>query len=121
MPKISIIVLLYNLHFLGDSFNFTQELLAFVSLLSLLVGSTLGLAQIHIKRLLAYSSVSHIGIMLLAIAIASPESTEAFLFYLIQYSFTSINLFFIILAFGYTKLLHKSSDISLIKGYAGLF
>lgn len=60
-----------------------------------------GLAQLKIKRLLAYSTISHVGFMLLGLAVSGQESIDAFLFYLIQYSLTSVNAFFVLLAFGY--------------------
>lgn len=60
-----------------------------------------GLAQLKIKRLLAYSTISHVGFMLLGLAVSGQESIDAFLFYLIQYSLTSVNVFFVLLAFGY--------------------
>lgn len=41
------------------------------------------------------------GFLLLALAISSEESVEAFLFYIVQYSLTNINAFFVLLAFGY--------------------
>lgn len=61
-----------------------------------------GLVQFRIKRLLAYSAVSHIGFLLLALGVFSPESIQALLFYLVQYILTSVNAFFIVIAIGYT-------------------
>jgi NADH-ubiquinone oxidoreductase chain 2 len=71
------------------------------SLLSLIVGTISGLSQHKIKRLLAFSSVSHVGFLLLALSIYSVKSIESFIFYLVQYSITSLNIFLIILAMGY--------------------
>jgi NADH-ubiquinone oxidoreductase chain 2 len=76
------------------------NLLLITSLLSFLVGTILGLVQSRIKRLLAYSTISHIGFLLLALAINTEQSIESFIFYIIQYSLTNLNTFFIILAFG---------------------
>ncbi|CAG8667688.1 2047_t:CDS:10, partial [Funneliformis caledonium] len=77
-------------------------ILAFLvsALLSLVIGGLLGLAQYRIKRLLAYSTISHMGFILLALAIHTQEGIEAYLFYLVQYVLTSINIFFVLLAFG---------------------
>jgi NADH-ubiquinone oxidoreductase chain 2 len=136
MPKISIFILLLTLHSLteglGLSFgdvtvNVWQALLLVCSLLSLIVGTVVGLAQFRIKRLLAYSTISHVGFMLLALAVSGQESIDAFLFYLIQYSLTSLNAFFILLAFGY--LIHsqqssgsaQNSDVQFISQLAGQF
>jgi NADH-ubiquinone oxidoreductase chain 2 len=94
------------------------------SLLSLLVGTIGGLAQYRIKRLLTYSTISHVGFLLLALAINNEESVESFLFYLIQYSLTNINVFFILVAFGYllqTKGLSIYSPIQYINQLKGQF
>jgi NADH-ubiquinone oxidoreductase chain 2 len=80
------------------------NLMLIAALLSLLVGTIVGLAQSRIKRLLAYSTISHVGFLLLAIAIATEDSIESFIFYLIQYSLTSANAFFILIAFGSLSL-----------------
>jgi NADH:ubiquinone oxidoreductase subunit 2 (subunit N) len=64
------------------------------------IGGLVGVAQYRIKRLIAYSAISHIGFMLLALAIHTAEGIEAFLFYLVQYVVTSSNIFFVLLAFG---------------------
>lgn len=71
------------------------------SLLSLVVGTVVGLSQYKVKRLLAYSTISHVGFLLLALSVNSEESVTGFLFYLMQYSLTNLNTFFIILALGY--------------------
>jgi len=73
------------------------------SFASLIIGTIVGLAQIKIKRLLAYSTISHIGFMLLALAINTEQSIDSFLFYIIQYIITNLNIFLIILAISYSK------------------
>lgn len=94
-------------------------------MLSLIIGTVVGLAQFRIKRLFAYSTISHVGFMLLALAVTGQESIDAFLFYLIQYSLTSVNSFFILLAFGYLinrdTTLAKNSDIQLTQELSGQF
>ena len=82
-------------------FQISSSLLIISASLSLVIGTLLGLAQPKIKRLFAYSTVGHIGFILLALAVFSEESVESFIFYIIQYTITNINIFFIILAFGY--------------------
>jgi NADH-ubiquinone oxidoreductase chain 2 len=76
-------------------------LLLISSLLSLLIGTIAGLSQIKVKRLLAFSSISHVGFLLLALGIYTQKSVDSFIFYLFQYSVTSLNIFLIFLAFGY--------------------
>jgi NADH-ubiquinone oxidoreductase chain 2 len=118
MPKISIIILLLELYtqigfIVGlNSLNITinlgensiyilQNLLLISSLLSLIIGTVVGLAQTRIKRLLAYSTISHIGFILLALSINTEQSIDSLLFYIIQYSITNLNIFLIIIAFSY--------------------
>lgn len=86
---------------LPNAFYIFKNLLLVSSLLSLIIGTVVGLAQTRLKRLFAYSTISHIGFMLLALAINSEQSIESFLFYIIQYSITNLDVFLIILALGY--------------------
>ena len=72
------------------------------SFLSLIVGTVLGLTQFRIKRLLAYSTISHLGFILLAMTINSLESIQAFTFYLMQYSVSNLNAFVILIAIGFS-------------------
>ena len=85
----------------NNSYLWSKNLLLISSLLSLLIGTILGLAQTKIKRLLAYSTISHVGFILLALAINSEQSIEALIFYIIQYTITNLNTFLIIILFGY--------------------
>lgn len=133
MPKISILMLLLTLHSLTEGVGLTlgevtvnvwQALLLVCTVLSLIIGTVVGLAQFRIKRLLAFSTISHVGFMLLGLAVSGQESIDAFLFYLIQYSLTSLNAFFILLAFGY--LIHsqtstRNSDVQFISQLSGQF
>lgn len=83
----------------GD--NILKTLLLISSTLSLIIGSLLGLAQIRIKRLLAYSTISHIGFILLALAVNTEQSIDSFIFYIIQYTITNLNIFLVILGLTY--------------------
>jgi NADH-ubiquinone oxidoreductase chain 2 len=76
--------------------------LLFSSLLSLAIGTIAGLTQSRIKRLYAFSTISHVGFILLGLSIHSVESTQAFMFYLMQYSISNLNAFMLIIAIGYS-------------------
>jgi NADH-ubiquinone oxidoreductase chain 2 len=102
-------------------------LLLISSLFSLVIGTIVGLAQTRIKRLLAYSTISHIGFILLALAINTEQSIDSFIFYIIQYSITNLNIFLIILAIGFilnkkgiTKNLILDFDIKYLYNFKGL-
>lgn len=72
------------------------------SLFSLIIGTIVGLTQFRIKRLFAYSTISHVGYILLALSINSIESIQAFIFYLMQYSISNLNAFIILLSIGFS-------------------
>ena len=107
IAKVSIFILFLEIvHYTNSyyslfNFNWTISLLI-SSLLSLIIGTVLGLNQSRIKRLLAYSTISHLGFILLALTINSIESVQAFIFYIMQYSISNINAFIIVISIGYT-------------------
>ena len=107
IAKISIFIFLLELvHYTSKSmvdmdFSWTTTLLV-SSLLSLLVGTVVGLTQSRIKRLFAFSTISHVGFILLGLSIHTVESTQAFMFYLIQYSISNLNAFILLIAIGYS-------------------
>lgn len=107
VAKISILIFLLELvHYTSNSFfpfNFSwRSSLLVSSLLSLIIGTVLGLTQFRIKRLFAYSTISHLGFILLALAINSIESIQAFIFYLMQYSVSNLNAFLILISIGFS-------------------
>jgi NADH-ubiquinone oxidoreductase chain 2 len=107
VAKISIFIFLLELvHYTSNSlfnfqFSWTSSLLV-SSLLSLIIGTVVGLTQFRIKRLFAYSTISHVGFILLALSINSIESIQAFIFYLMQYSISNLNAFIILLSIGFS-------------------
>ena len=107
IAKISIFIFLLELvHYTSKSmfdveFTWTTTLL-FSSLLSLVIGTVVGLTQSRIKRLFAFSTISHVGFILLGLSIHTVESTQAFMFYLIQYSISNLNAFILLITIGYS-------------------
>jgi NADH-ubiquinone oxidoreductase chain 2 len=107
IAKISIFIFFLELvHYTSNSlfnfeFSWTLSLLV-SSLLSLIIGTVLGLTQFRIKRLFAYSTISHVGFILLALSINSMESIQAFIFYLMQYTITNLNAFIILISIGFS-------------------
>jgi NADH-ubiquinone oxidoreductase chain 2 len=75
-----------------------------------MIGSVLGLTQYKIKRLYAYSTISHIGFILLSLSINNIESSKAFFFYIIQYSVSNLNAFLILITIGYTLYSYISKN-----------
>jgi len=71
---------------------------AVLACVSLAVGNLAALVQRDVKRLLAYSSVSHAGFMLIAVAAANDLGGRALLYYLIPYGAMSIGAFAVVAA-----------------------
>jgi len=94
-----------------NNFLIEPNLLMISALLSLLLGSITGLAQYKIKRLLAYSTISHVGLILLALGNESINGLESTIFYIVQYSITSLNIFLIIILLGYTLSVNKTISV----------
>lgn len=117
IPKISILIILLHLvHYtnyiyISTEYTWTSSLLV-SSLLSLIIGTVLGLTQFRIKRLFAYSTISHVGFLLLALSINSVESIQSFIFYLIQYSISNLNAFFLLISIGYTLFIFINKNIN---------
>jgi NADH-quinone oxidoreductase subunit N len=71
---------------------------AAIAIASLAIGNLAALVQRDVKRLLAYSSISHAGFMLIAVAADSPLGARALLYYLIPYAALSIGSFAVVAA-----------------------
>jgi NADH-ubiquinone oxidoreductase chain 2 len=112
IAKVSIFILLLQLvYYTKNSFsNDWTYILLITSLFSLVIGTVVGLTQFRIKRLFAYSTISHVGFILLALGMSSVESTQAFLFYLTQYTISNLNAFIILLAIGYSLYCYTSEN-----------
>jgi NADH-quinone oxidoreductase subunit N len=72
--------------------------IAVLAAISLVWGNLGALAQRDLKRILAYSSISHAGFMLMAIAAYSDRGAEALLYYLVPYSAMSVGAFAVVAA-----------------------
>jgi NADH-quinone oxidoreductase subunit N len=71
---------------------------AVIACVSLAWGNLAALAQSDVKRLLAFSSISHAGFMLIAIAAGTDRGGEALLYYLVPYSAMSVGAFAVVAA-----------------------
>jgi NADH-quinone oxidoreductase subunit N len=70
-----------------------QAMLIILAVLSLAIGNVIAIAQTNIKRMLAYSTISHVGFLLLGLLAGTPEGYSAAMFYAITYAFTAIGGF----------------------------
>lgn len=97
---------------LGDSL-FTGKIMIGFGLLSIATAAVFILTQKDYKRLLAYSSIEHMGIITLAIGLFTPLSIFAGLFHMINHSFTKAMLF---LSSGNILQVYKTRNIAGIRG-----
>jgi NADH-quinone oxidoreductase subunit N len=81
-----------------------QPLLYGLAVATLLVGSVLAVVQTNVKRMLAYSSISHAGYVLVAVQAASDDGVQAALFYLAAYTFMVAG------TFGVATLVGRKGD-----------
>jgi NADH-quinone oxidoreductase subunit N len=87
-----------------------------VAVASMIAGNLLALLQGNVKRILAYSSIAHMGYLLVAFLAGGQLAVEAVMFYLVAYFVTTLG------AFGVVSVLSGSnSEPEQIEDYRGLF
>ena len=92
-----------------------QIMLAVLAVVSLVVGNLMAIAQTNLKRMLAYSTVSHIGFLLLGIAGGNQDGYAAALFYAITYTLMSTASFGAIIV-----LSRKGFEAETLEDFKGL-
>src|SRR5690606_38949044 len=89
---------------------------AVIAILSMLLGNLLALLQQNLKRMLAYSSIAHMGYRLIPFLTLDVTGQDAIVFYLVTYFAATL------LAFGVMTVLSSSSqEVEAISDYRGLF
>jgi NADH-quinone oxidoreductase subunit N len=86
-----------------------------LAVLTLLVGSVLAIVQNDVKRMLAYSSISHAGFVLVGVQAASNRGVSGALFYLLAYTFMVVGSFGVVTLVG-----RRGDDEHGIESYRGL-
>ncbi len=87
-----------------------------IAVLSMFAGNLLALFQDNVKRLLAYSSIAHMGYLLVAFLASGPHRVMVAVFYLAAYFVTTLGAFGIV-----TVLSAKDRDADALDDYRGLF
>ncbi|HLT16044.1 MAG TPA: NADH-quinone oxidoreductase subunit N [Acidimicrobiales bacterium] len=82
-----------------------QPIVYALAVVTLVVGSVLAVVQTDVKRLLAYSSISHAGFVLVGVQAASDQGAKAALFYLASYTFMVAG------SFGIVALVGRKGDV----------
>lgn len=92
-----------------------QTMLMILAVLSMAIGNIIAIAQDNIKRMLAYSSISHMGFFLLGILSANANGYSASLFYILVYAVMSLG------AFGMIILLSRAGfEAERLEDFKGL-
>ena len=92
-----------------------QQIVVVVSVTSMLVGAVAALRQTNIKRLLAYSSIGHVGYLLVGVASGNITGTQSILVYGFIYILMTIGMFGIVL-----HLKRKKENVESLSDFAGL-
>lgn len=90
--------------------------LTIIAIASMLAGNLLALLQSNVKRILAYSSIAHMGYILVALVVGGAMGASAVIFYLIGYFVMTLGAFAVV-----TVLSPRERDADRIEDYRGLF
>jgi len=92
-----------------------ELLLTIIAVLSMFFGNLGAIMQTNIKRMLAFSSISHAGFLIMAVITKTSLAGSSLLFYMLAYSFTTFGIFGIVILLG-----RKGEENLEMKNYSGL-
>ncbi|HUB55427.1 MAG TPA: NADH-quinone oxidoreductase subunit NuoN [Mycobacterium sp.] len=87
-----------------------------ISILTMVVGTVTAVNQTDVKRMLAYSSIAHVGFILTGVIAANPAGIAGTMFYLVAYSFSTVGAFAVV---GLVRNSHGDEDAT-ISHWAGM-
>jgi NADH-quinone oxidoreductase subunit N len=116
-PKIAAFAMLIRL--LADGMQSLhgdwQNILILLSILSMAIGNIIAIAQTNIKRMLAYSTIAHVGYLLLGILTGTKDGYAASMFYVLVYTLMTVG------GFGMILLLSKAGfEAERLEDFKGL-
>ena len=114
-PKIAAIALLMRLLYepFGSLVEQWQQVIYLISVLSMFVGAFAAIAQDNIKRLMAYSSIGHVGYALVGLVVATEQGAAAVILYMLIYLMMTAGVFAIMLSMQRNETpLERISDLS---------
>nr|YP_003795375.1 NAD2 [Phakopsora pachyrhizi]ACT15469.1 NAD2 [Phakopsora pachyrhizi] len=98
LPKVSIITALFTITNKFINTNVMYALLV-VSVSSIVIGAVTGLVQTQLRRLIAFSTINHVGFIVLCLGLGVESSSNALIFYVLQYSLSTIIIWISIIAY----------------------
>jgi len=117
VPKVAAVAIIYRfcLEPFGNFYSEWSQIIIFLSISSMFLGAIAAISQKNIKRLLAYSSIGHVGYILIGLASANEAGVKGVSIYMTVYVVMNIALFSIILSLKY-----NNNFIERISNFAGL-
>ncbi len=99
-PKVAAMALIGRLVFdaFGNVITDWSQIIAVLAVLSMVLGSVAGIGQTNIKRLMAYSSIAHMGFALVGLAAGTAYGVQAMLLYMAIYALMNVGTFAFILS-----------------------
>jgi len=100
VPKIAAVALIYRFCLIPFEHSYSEwaQIITFLSIASMFLGGIAAIAQSNIKRLLAYSSIGHVGYILIALVAANNDGIKAVSIYMFSYMIMNVAIFAIILS-----------------------
>jgi NADH-quinone oxidoreductase subunit N len=116
-PKLAAFALIFRILVdgLGGLHETWSTMIMFVAVLSIVVGNFIAIAQKNIKRMLGYSTIGHVGFILLAIYTGTSDGYAAGLFYALTYVVAAAGAFGVIIIMS-----RRGYDAELISDFKGL-
>jgi len=114
-PKVAAIALMLRVLEMpfGQLLQQWSGLIVLVSICSMLLGSLAAIGQTNIKRLMAYSSIGHMGYALVGLAVGTADGIRGVMIYMVTYVFMSAGVFAVLVAMRRRgQALEKISDLS---------
>lgn len=120
VSKLAVFLVLLRLMMVVPAFEseWLRNLVSLLAFISMLGGNLLALFQLNLKRLLGYSSIAHLGYLLIAIAVAGPLSVETSGVYLFTYVVATLGAFGVIM---HVSSPYQGEDTAELHHYRGLF
>jgi NADH-quinone oxidoreductase subunit N len=116
-PKLAAFALIFRILVdgLGGLHDTWGTMIMFVAVLSIIVGNFIAIAQTNIKRMLGYSTIGHVGFILLAIYTGTSDGYAAGLFYALTYVVAAAGAFGVIIIMS-----RRGYEAELISDFKGL-
>jgi len=123
-PKIAAIALFCRVLVspFGEAIEVWQQVVVLISILSMVLGSIAAIAQTNIKRLMAYSSIGHMGFALVGLAAGTETGIRGVMIYMAIYLFMNVGTFAVILAMRQQgRMVEGINDLAgLVKTHPGM-